>query len=89
MKHIHFLGIGGVGMAGLAALLKAQGHDVSGCDLHATPRTRWLESLGIRFFEGHSPSHLDGADELVATPAVPQGNLELAAARKVRPFTGT
>ena len=46
-KRIHLVGIGGVGMAGLAVLLKAQGHEVSGCDLKASQRTRWLEAQGI------------------------------------------
>ena len=43
-QRFHFLGIGGVGMAALAVLVKARGHEVSGCDLRASPRTRWLES---------------------------------------------
>ncbi len=74
------VGVGGVGMAGLAVLLKARGHDVSGCDLHASPRTRWLEGEGVRFYEGHSPDHLSGVDEVIATPAVPADSSELAAA---------
>ena len=82
---IHFLGIGGVGMAGLAVLLKGEGHDVSGCDLRATERTKWLESQGIRVFIGHDPSHIVNADCVVATPAVAKDNPEfLAASGKVR-----
>ncbi len=73
---IHLIGIGGVGMAGLAVLLKARGHEVSGCDLKATPRTRWLESQGIPVFVGHSPDHLKGADEVIVTPAVARDNPE-------------
>ena len=75
----HLLGIGGVGMAGVAFLLKARNREVSGCDLSATPRTRWLEANGIPVAIGHSPSHLQVAtsttrsemavDELVITPA--------------------
>ena len=82
-KKIHLMGAGGVGMAGLAVLLKARGHDVSGCDLHSTPRTRWLESQGVRFFEGHSADHVADADELVVTPAVPVDAPELRRAREV------
>ena len=82
---IHFIGIGGVGMAGLAALLKARGHAVSGCDVHLSPRTRWLESLGVAVAEGHSPSHLDAAgtsvSTVVVTPAVRVDNPEFVAAR--------
>ena len=73
---IHLIGIGGVGMAGLAVLLKAREHEVSGCDLKATPRTRWLESQGIPVFVGHSPDHLKDADEVIVTPAVARDNPE-------------
>ena len=73
---IHLIGIGGVGMAGLAVLLKAQGHEVSGCDLKATPRTRWLESQGVSVFVGHSPDHLKNVDEVIVTPAVARDNPE-------------
>ena len=78
-KSIHLVGIGGVGMAGLAVLLKSRGHAVSGCDLKATSRTRWLESMGIRVDVGHSPAHLKGVDEVIVTPAVSRDNPELLA----------
>ena len=81
-KRIHFIGIGGVGMAGLAVLLKARGHEVSGCDLSATPRTRWLEGLGIPVFTGHSPDHVRDVDEVVVTPAVPRAAPERVLAAK-------
>lgn len=82
-KNVHFIGIGGVGMAGLAVLLKAEGSDVTGCDLHATARTRWLESLGIPVAVGHSPEHVRDADIAVATPAVHPDNPERMAAKRV------
>ncbi|MBQ3290344.1 MAG: hypothetical protein IJH50_13165 [Kiritimatiellae bacterium] len=84
MKRIHLIGIGGVGMAGLAVLLKARGHDVSGCDLAATPRTRWLESMGVRVSVGHDASHVRDADEVIVTPAVPADEPERLAAHNVR-----
>ena len=69
-------------MAGLAYLLKQAGHDVSGCDLYATDRTRWLEANGIPVARGHSPSHVTAdLDEFIVTPAVPKDNPEFAAAR--------
>ena len=81
MKKIHFMGIGGVGMAGVAFLLHKAGDAVSGCDKYATARTRWLEAAGVPVATGHHPSHLAGVDELVVTPAVPKDAPELAAAR--------
>ena len=78
-KSVHLVGIGGVGMAGLAVLLKSRGHEVSGCDLHASPRTKWLEGLGIHVSIGHDPSHLAGVDEVVVTPAVSNSNPEMLA----------
>ena len=81
---IHLIGIGGVGMAGLAVLLKAQGHEVSGCDLKATPRTRWLESQGVSVFVGHSPDHLKNVDEVIVTPAVARDNPERQACANPR-----
>ena len=75
------MGVGGVGMAGLAFLLKRAGADVSGCDVAASPRTRWLETCGVPVACGHDPAHLDAADELIVTPAVPPDAPERAAAR--------
>ena len=83
-RKVHFIGIGGVGMAALAALMKSAGDNVSGCDLCSTARTRWLESLGIPVAIGHDPSHVEGADLVVATPAVSRSNPELLAAKAVR-----
>ncbi len=84
MKRIHLMGIGGVGMAGLAFLLKQAGHTVSGCDKYASARTRWLEANGIPVATGHDPSHLADIDELVITPAVPPDAPEFQAARAAR-----
>ncbi len=82
MTGVHFLGIGGVGMAGVAFLLKARGRAVSGCDLYSTSRTRWLEENGIPVAIGHDAAHIDSSiGELIVTPAVPPDNPELAAAR--------
>ena len=81
MTGTHFMGIGGVGMAGVAFLLKVQGRAVSGCDLYSTPRTHWLEANGIPVAIGHDASHVTSAvKELIVTPAVPPDNPELAAA---------
>ena len=69
-------------MAGVAFLLKKAGHDVSGCDLHASPRTRWLEGNGIPVATGHDAAHITSAlDVCVFTPAVPKNNPEFSAAK--------
>ncbi|MCQ2388218.1 MAG: Mur ligase domain-containing protein [Kiritimatiellae bacterium] len=78
----HFMGIGGVGMAGVAFLLKKAGHAVTGCDKCASPRTRWLEANGIPVATGHDAAHVAaGVERLVVTPAVPETAPELVAAR--------
>lgn len=85
VRRIHLIGIGGVGMAGLAVLLKARGHAVSGCDLHRSARTRWLEAQSIRVFVGHDPAHVAAADAVIVTPAVRPDNPErVAAAGRIR-----
>ena len=83
-KRIHLVGIGGVGMAGLAVLLKAQGHEVSGCDLKASPRTRWLEAQGVSVAIGHDPAHVRDADLAILTSAVSVDEPERLAAKRVR-----
>ncbi len=69
-------------MAGVAFLLKKAGHEVTGCDLHASPRTAWLEANGIPVAIGHSPSHVTpDVGVCVFTPAVPKDSPEFAAAK--------
>ena len=72
-------------MAALAFLERAAGNTVSGCDLKASARTRWLEAAGIAVAVGHDPAHLAGVDEVVVTPAVPHDAGEYAAAAKSSP----
>ncbi len=81
LKRIHLIGIGGVGMAGLAVLLKDLGARVDGCDKYASPRTHWLESRGIPVAIGHSPDHVKDVDYTIITPAVHPDNPEFCAAR--------
>lgn len=85
-KKIHFVGIGGVGMAGVAFLAASEGAEVTGCDLAHSPRTDWLEHHGIRVFLGHDRAHLADSDVIVLTPAVPRDTPEcrLALARGAR-----
>ncbi len=79
--HYHFIGIGGIGMSGLAELLVRQGHRVSGSDLAASPLTRRLEALGVKFYLRHRPEHIGDAETVVHSAAVKEDNPELAAAR--------
>ncbi len=77
----HFIGVGGIGMSGLAELLVRRGQRVSGSDLAAGPITRRLEELGLKFFQGHRAENLGAANIVVHTTAVKEDNPELIAAR--------
>ncbi len=83
VRHLHFVGVGGVGMCGLAELLHGEGFAVSGCDLAASENTARLESLGIKVDIGHAAAHLDGVQVLVISSAVQGGNGEVEAARRL------
>jgi UDP-N-acetylmuramate--alanine ligase len=78
--HIHFVGIGGIGMSGIAELLLNLGYKVSGSDTSSSDLTRRLESLGGVIFEGHSPEQIQGADVVVTSSAVGSDNPEVVAA---------
>ncbi|MBW1784796.1 MAG: UDP-N-acetylmuramate--L-alanine ligase, partial [Deltaproteobacteria bacterium] len=80
VRHIHFVGIGGIGMSGLAELLINLGYDVSGSDLKATDVTRRLANLGGKIFEGHHKDHIEGADVVVYSSAVAIDNPEISGA---------
>ena len=84
----HLVGIGGVGMAALAVLLRNRGWKVSGYDIARSPRTAWLESLDIPVSVGHDASHVAGADMVVVTPAVRPDNPEVVAAKGRMRFRG-
>jgi len=78
--HLHLMGVGGVGMCGIAEVLLAQGLTVSGCDLADNERTRRLTELGAKIHHGHEPGHLEGVDALIVTAAVSKEDPELMAA---------
>jgi UDP-N-acetylmuramate--alanine ligase len=77
IKSIHFVGIGGIGMSGIAEVLADRGLRVSGCDLRPSRTAELLAERGIPVFTGHDPSHLDGVDAVVVTAAVRGGNAEI------------
>ncbi|HEX7381621.1 MAG TPA: Mur ligase domain-containing protein, partial [Nevskiaceae bacterium] len=84
VHHIHMLGIGGSGMAGIAEVLINLGYAVSGSDLRDGPATQRLRALGARVDIGHDPARVVGADVVVASTAVHADNVELKAARAAR-----
>jgi UDP-N-acetylmuramate--alanine ligase len=84
IKHIHFVGIGGAGMSGIAEILHNLDYMVSGSDQHASVATRRLENLGIRVFDSHAGAHISGCQVVVTSTAVPQDNPEVLAARAAR-----
>jgi UDP-N-acetylmuramate--alanine ligase len=88
MKHkvrrIHFVGIGGAGMSGIAEVLVNLGYQVSGSDLAVNAATKRLSSLGVRLSLEHLPANVDGADAVVVSTAVRPDNPEVVAARTRR-----
>ena len=84
IQRVHFVGVGGAGMNGIAEVLVNQGFAVSGSDLQASWATRHLGKLGVKVFIGHNASHVDGVDVLVVSTAVPDNNPEILAAKQVR-----
>ncbi len=83
VKRVHLVGIGGVGMGGIAEILLTLGFDVSGSDLHRGEITDRLERLGGRISYGHDAANIEGAEVVVTSTAIPPDNPEVAAARAV------
>ncbi|GAB1435036.1 UDP-N-acetylmuramate--L-alanine ligase [Sphaerotilus sulfidivorans] len=84
VKHIHFVGVGGAGMSGIAEILHNLGYTVSGSDQADGAVTRRLAELGIRIHIGHDAAHIEGAEALVTSTAVKGDNPEVIAARSRR-----
>lgn len=84
VKHVHFVGIGGAGMSGIAEVLLNLGYTVSGSDLADNAVTRRLRELGARVYNGHAAEHAAGADAAVVSSAVKEDNPEVAAARAAK-----
>ncbi len=84
IHRIHLIGIGGAGMGGIAEVLLNLGYEVQGSDLRANAVTRRLATLGATVSIGHDAAHVEGADVVVVSTAVPADNPELLAAREAR-----
>jgi UDP-N-acetylmuramate--alanine ligase len=80
-QRIHFIGIGGIGMSGIAEILLTMGYAVSGSDLKRSPVTERLASLGARIFEGHAAANATACDVVVTSSAVSAANPEVLEAR--------
>lgn len=80
IRRIHFVGIGGSGMCGIAEVLHNQGYEISGSDLTLNASARRLQSAGVDIFIGHSEANIEGANVVVKSSAVTMENIEIAAA---------
>ena len=83
IQRIHFVGIGGIGMSGIAEVLLNLGYKISGSDLKSSPVTERLASLGAQTFEGHAAANIAGADVVVTSSAISVANAEVAEARRL------
>ena len=84
IHHIHFVGIGGAGMSGIAEILHQLGYTISGSDISASPTLVRLRGLGIRVFTGHAAAQVAGADVVVTSSAVTAANPEVLEAQRQR-----
>ncbi|MDX5298439.1 MAG: Mur ligase domain-containing protein, partial [Gammaproteobacteria bacterium] len=84
IRRIHFVGIGGAGMSGIAEVLHNQGYQVTGSDLKVSAVTERLQQLGLGILMGHAESHVQGADVVVVSSAVSAENPEVRAAKDAR-----
>src|ERR1700736_3659899 len=83
-QHLHFAGIGGIGMSGIAEVLLNLGYTISGSELKVTPITERLTSLGAKIYEGHAAANIAGAKALVVSSAVDEQNPEVQEARRLQ-----
>jgi UDP-N-acetylmuramate--alanine ligase len=83
-QHVHFIGIGGIGMSAIAEVLLTLGYEVSGSDAKASSITERLTKLGATVYIGHRAEHVDGAKAVVVTSALDPTNPEVAAARALQ-----
>jgi UDP-N-acetylmuramate--alanine ligase len=80
-QRVHLVGVGGIHMSGIARILRARGHTVSGSDLHLSPLTSELQALGVTVHEGHVAENIDDAELVVYTSAAHEDNPEIAEAQ--------
>jgi UDP-N-acetylmuramate--alanine ligase len=83
-QHVHFVGIGGIGMSGIAEVLLSLGYEVSGSDLRSSPITERLAKLGAKIHIGHRAANVADAKALVVTSALDENNPEVAESRRLQ-----
>src|SRR5436309_5898348 len=83
-QHLHFVGIGGIGMSGIAEVLLTLGYQISGSDVRLSPITDRLAALGARVHEGHEAANIAGARAVVVSSAVDEQNPEVLEARRLQ-----
>lgn len=84
LKHVHFIGIGGSSMSGLAEILLSKGYKVSGSDIKSSKATQKLENMGAEIFIGHRPENIASPDLVVYTVAVKEDNAEMVRSRELK-----
>jgi UDP-N-acetylmuramate--alanine ligase len=82
IKHVHFVGIGGIGMSGIAEVLLNLGYKVTGSDMRGTPITERLEHFGATVYPRHLPENVAGAHVVVTSSAVRPDNVEIVEAER-------
>jgi len=82
VKHIHFVGIGGIGMSGIAEVLVNLGYNVSGSDVQPSDATARLQKIGAKIVIGHAPENIGNADVVVTSTAVKENNPEVLEAHR-------
>ncbi|MEE8291253.1 MAG: Mur ligase domain-containing protein, partial [Candidatus Tectomicrobia bacterium] len=82
-QRIHFVGIGGIGMSGVAEVLLTLGYTISGSDIALSDVTRRLQRLGATVFQGHAAAHVQGTDVIVTSAAIRPDNVEVVTARQL------
>src|SRR5690554_4226980 len=82
VKRVHLLGIGGIGVSGVARILNGRGYQVSGSDVRESALTEAVRNEGMKVFIGHMPQNVEGVDLVVVSTAIPETNVELVAAKE-------
>ena len=84
IRKVHFIGIGGAGMSGIAEVMNTLNYEVSGSDLTSNAATKRLRDAGVKIYQNHNADNIKGVDVVVTSTAIQSDNVEVTAARKMR-----